>query len=203
MESPCRFYPTAFELTCLDESFLKQPAQKRRRPQEYDGIKIIKIKHLELIRQIGRGPGYLLHAGKNKDRAVIVKVFDQGPTVRQELESTAALSKALMHPNVLRMKGISQPHSPSHFIVYENGHCTNAEVLLAAALKNDLAKSITLGFTMVAEVSAGISHLCMQGVWPTSMGVASIPAISFQLSLTHLTHKRSRLPHLISLKTTL
>ncbi|KAF7358890.1 hypothetical protein MSAN_01229300 [Mycena sanguinolenta] len=138
-----------------------------------DEIEIIRSTDIELTREIGSGPGYLLHAGRNKSRAVIVKVFHKNPTVRQQLESTVTLSKELMHPNVLRIKGISSQHSLSRFIVYENGHCVNAEILLAAALKNDLARSITLGFTMVAEVSAGISHLCMQGVWPKSMGVAN------------------------------
>ncbi|KAF7346692.1 hypothetical protein MSAN_01807000 [Mycena sanguinolenta] len=147
--------------------------EKRRRMEGEDEIEIIRSTDLELTREIGSGPGYLLHAGRNKSRAVIVKVFHKSPTVRQQLESTVALSKELMHPNVLRMKGISSQHSPSRFIVYENGHCVNAEIILAAALKNDLARSITLGFTMVAEVSAGISYLCRQGVWPRAMGVAN------------------------------
>ncbi|KAF7352202.1 hypothetical protein MVEN_01183500 [Mycena venus] len=143
----------------------KTREEKCRRMEGEDEIEIIRSADLELIREIGSGPGYLLHAGRNRNRAVIVKVFHKGPTVQQQLEMTVALSKELMHPNVLRIKGISSSHSPSRFIVYENGHCMNAEILLAAALKNDLARSVTLGFTMVAEVSAGISYLCMQGVW--------------------------------------
>ncbi|KAJ7830922.1 hypothetical protein B0H14DRAFT_3464471 [Mycena olivaceomarginata] len=132
--------------------------EKRRRMEGEDEIEVVKIirsTDLELIREIGSGPEYLLHAGRNKSRAVIVKVFHRGPTVRQQLESTVALSKELMHPNVLRIKAFPPPHSLSRFIVYENGNCTNAEILLAAALKNDLARSVTLGFTMVAEVSVG------------------------------------------------
>ncbi|KAJ6559859.1 hypothetical protein B0H19DRAFT_106219 [Mycena capillaripes] len=147
--------------------------EKRLQMEGEDEIEIIRSTDLELIREIGNGPGYLLHAGRNRSRAVIVKVFHRGPTVRQQLETTVTLSKELLHPNVLRIKGISSPISPSRFIVYENGHCVNAEILLAAALKSDLARSVTLGFTMVAEISAGISHLCMQGVWPRSMGVAN------------------------------
>jgi hypothetical protein len=30
-----------------------------------------------------------------------------------------------------------------------SGNCANAEILLAVALKNNLARSVTLGFTMV------------------------------------------------------
>ncbi|KAJ7815879.1 hypothetical protein B0H14DRAFT_3475783 [Mycena olivaceomarginata] len=156
-----------------DEYSSRQQAKEHRRLEEEEGFEIIRSKNVELIREIGGGPGYLLHAGQNKDLAVIVKVFNKNPTVRQQLESTVALSKELMHPNVLRIKGISPHHSPSHFIVYENGHSTNAEIPLATALRNDLARSITLGFKMIAEISAGISHLCTQGVWLRSMGVAN------------------------------
>jgi hypothetical protein len=40
---------------------------------------IIRSKELKLIREIGGGPGYLLHAGQKKGDAVIVKVFNPGP----------------------------------------------------------------------------------------------------------------------------
>ncbi|KAF7348565.1 hypothetical protein MVEN_01374100 [Mycena venus] len=152
---------------------------------------IILSKNLELIHEIGSGPGYFVHAGQNKGTAVIVKVFNTGygPTARQRLKSAAALSQGFMHPNVLRIAGISSPDCSSHFIVYENGHCKNAEGSLAAALSNDLARSIMLGFKMVehtiiissdpwliqafqiAGLSAGINYLCMQGLYPAFMGV--------------------------------
>jgi hypothetical protein len=44
---------------------------------------IIRKTHLKLTREIGSGPGYFLHAGRNKERAVIVKVFNPGPTARE------------------------------------------------------------------------------------------------------------------------
>jgi hypothetical protein len=44
---------------------------------------IIPTKHLKLTREIGSGPGYFIHAGENKGRAVIVKVFNAGPNVRE------------------------------------------------------------------------------------------------------------------------
>ncbi|KAJ6597710.1 hypothetical protein DFH09DRAFT_1356861 [Mycena vulgaris] len=55
-----------------------EPLPKRRR---HDGIKVIRNKYLKLNCEIGSGPGYLLHAGEAKGRAVIVKVYDGGPTV--------------------------------------------------------------------------------------------------------------------------
>ncbi|KAF7352201.1 hypothetical protein MVEN_01183400 [Mycena venus] len=152
------------------EELPTQREDKRRRMEEEDEIKIIRSKNLELIRDLGSGPGYSLHAGRNRSRAVIVKVFHRGPTGRQQLDSTVALSNELMHPNVLRIGGISSPGSSLHFIVYENGHCKNAEGPLAAALKDDLHRSITLGFKMIAEISAGMNHLCMQGLSLVSMG---------------------------------
>jgi hypothetical protein len=36
-----------------------------------------------LIHEIGSGPGYFVHAGENKGHAVIVKVFNAGPNVRE------------------------------------------------------------------------------------------------------------------------
>ncbi|KAF7372535.1 hypothetical protein MVEN_00115700 [Mycena venus] len=137
---------------------------KCRRLEEQDGIQIIRSETVKLIREIGSGPGYLLHAGQNNGRAVIVKVFNRGPTVRQHLESTVALSKEVMHPNVLRIEGISSPESPIQFIAYEDVHWKNAEGPLAVALKNDLQRSITLGFKMIAGLSAGMNYLWVHGV---------------------------------------
>ncbi|KAJ7143879.1 hypothetical protein C8R44DRAFT_141205 [Mycena epipterygia] len=156
-----------------------EPTHKRRRREENleDGIKVIRRKHLKLNLQIGRGPGYSLHAGETKGRAVIVKVFNAGPTVREQLESTVALSKGLLHPNVLRVEGVSLEASLTHFIAYENAYWKTAEGPLAAALKDDLAKSITLGFKMIAGLSAGMNHIndqalvrpCRQGLRPATI----------------------------------
>ncbi|KAF7361310.1 hypothetical protein MSAN_01163500 [Mycena sanguinolenta] len=151
---------------------------RKRRREEIEGKclpfhDIIRSEDLKLIREIGSGPGYLFHAGENKGHAVIVKVFNRGPssTVRRQLESTVALSKGIMHPNLLRLLGISSRATLSHFIVYENVHRQNAEGPLAVALKNDLGRSITLGFKMVAGLSAGLNHLLVQGVFMRPMGV--------------------------------
>jgi hypothetical protein len=63
--------------------------KRRRREDDDDGIEvclghqIIPTKHLKLTREIGSGPGYFIHAGENKGRAVIVKVFNAGPNVRE------------------------------------------------------------------------------------------------------------------------
>ncbi|KAF7361303.1 hypothetical protein MSAN_01162800 [Mycena sanguinolenta] len=145
---------------------------KRRRLNDEDEIEIIPRRNLKLIREIGSGPGYLFHAGENKGHAVVVKVFNRGPrsTVRRQLESTVALSKGIMHPNLLPLLGISSPESFTHFIVYENVHWQNAEGPLAVALKNDLGRSVTLGFKMVAGLSAGLNHLLVQGVFARMMG---------------------------------
>ncbi|KAF7361304.1 hypothetical protein MSAN_01162900 [Mycena sanguinolenta] len=156
------------------ESDLSLFTQKvgERSPIGEDEIEVIPSRNLKLIREIGSGPGYFLHAGQNKGHAVIVKVFNRGPasTVRRQLESTVALSKGIMHPNLLRLLGISSLASLSHFIVYENVHWQNAEGPLAMALKTDLKRSITLGFRMVAGLSAGLNHLLVQGIFKRPMG---------------------------------
>ncbi|KAJ6597682.1 SCA7, zinc-binding domain-containing protein [Mycena vulgaris] len=149
------------EIADAPELSSMEPLPKRRR---HDGIKVIRNKYLKLKLEIGSGTGYLLHAGEAKGRAVIVKVFDGGPTVLEQLESTMALSKGLMHPNVLRIEGVSSSASLSHFIVYENAYWKTAEGPLAAALKNDLAKSVTLGFKMIAGLSSGMNYLSIQGI---------------------------------------
>ncbi|KAJ6597705.1 hypothetical protein DFH09DRAFT_1356857 [Mycena vulgaris] len=153
------------EITDTPELSSIEPLPKRRR---HDGIKVLRNKYLKLKLEIGSGPGYLLHAGEAKGRAVIVKVFDEGPTVLQQLESTVALSKGLMHPNVLRIEGVSSSASLSHFIAYENAYWKTAEGPLAAALKENLAKSVTLGFKMIAGLSSGMNYLSVQGI---SLGV--------------------------------
>ncbi|KAJ6552805.1 hypothetical protein B0H19DRAFT_154581 [Mycena capillaripes] len=148
------------------------PVLKRRCREEdtEDGIKTIRSKHLKLTHEIDSGPGYFFASGQVKDRAVIVKVFNEDPTVKQRLQSTVALSKGLLHPNVLRLEGVSSPASLTHFIVHENAHWKTADGPLAAALKNDLTKSITLGFKMIAGLSAGMHYLSIQGISMAALG---------------------------------
>ncbi|KAJ7649786.1 hypothetical protein FB45DRAFT_1075440 [Roridomyces roridus] len=133
---------------------LGEPRRKRRRKGDEDGPKIIQNKHLHLDFEIGRGQGYLLHAGNLLNgRAVIVKVFNAGKDARGQLEATVAISRGLFHPNVLRMEGISAPTSIHQFITYEDGTVLipqnmTAEGPLAVALRDDLDMSIVLGFKM-------------------------------------------------------
>ncbi|KAF7364588.1 hypothetical protein MVEN_00327800 [Mycena venus] len=147
------------------------PLPQRLQQEAEHGIKIIRRAHLKLTREIGCGPGYHLHAGRSKGRPVIVKVFDAGPTVRQHLESTAAFSRGLFHPNILRIQGISPPSSLIQFITYENVRWKNAEGPLAMALKDELPRSFTLGFRMLAGLSAGLNYLSTQGISLASIGV--------------------------------
>lgn len=44
---------------------------------------IIRIRNLEVGREIGSGPGYFIHTGEIKGRAVIVKVFNASPSARE------------------------------------------------------------------------------------------------------------------------
>ncbi|KAJ7913600.1 hypothetical protein B0H13DRAFT_471068 [Mycena leptocephala] len=156
-----------------DAPDLLEPTRKRRQREEDSdhGVKVIRNKHLKLTLEIGSGPGYFLHTGETKGRTVIVKVFNSGPTVREHLESTVALSKGLFHPNVLRIEGVSSPASLTHFIAYENAYWKLAKGALAAALQDDLTKSITLGFKMIAGLSSGMNHLSVQGISLGSLGV--------------------------------
>ncbi|KAJ7784238.1 hypothetical protein B0H16DRAFT_1876738 [Mycena metata] len=138
----------------LDALLLTDPLDKRPRLDEgaASGLKI------------GSGPGYLLHAARNKTRAVTVKVFNNSDsTARQQLESAVTLCKQLMHPNVLRMKGISSSISLSQFIVYEDVPRKNAKGPLATALQSR-TRSLQLGFKMVADLSAGLDYLSRQGI---------------------------------------
>ncbi|KAJ6597715.1 hypothetical protein DFH09DRAFT_1399418 [Mycena vulgaris] len=184
--------------------FTFEPTHKRRRREEEDSEEIkvrkchiaegegadfpqvIRNKRLKLTLEIGRGPGYILHAGETKGQAVTVEVFNTGPAVRQQFESTIALSKGLMHPNVLRIEGISSAASLNHFIAYENGwgvhfhiasrklmtyfpaHWKTAEGPLAAALKENLTRSVSRGFKM-----SGMNHLSVQGISLSPLGVES------------------------------
>ncbi|KAJ7649757.1 hypothetical protein FB45DRAFT_2162 [Roridomyces roridus] len=135
-----------------------------RREEEQDGLKIIRNKNLNLAFEIGSGPGYLLHAGEVKGRAVIVKVFNAEANAREHLEATVALSRGLLHPNVLRIAGVSSSTSLNHVIAYENAYWKTAEGPLAVALQEDLEKSIVLGFKLIAGLSAGINYLAVQGL---------------------------------------
>ncbi|KAJ7910050.1 hypothetical protein B0H13DRAFT_617441 [Mycena leptocephala] len=135
-------------LSPLALTFHTPKRQRMENPQPSDGLKVIRNRYLKLTHEIGSGPGYFLHAGQNKSRAVIVKVFNAAPNAREQLESTVALSKGLMHPNVLRIK---------------------AEGPLAAALKDNVTTSITLGFKMIAGLASGMNYLSLQGISLTLM----------------------------------
>ncbi|KAF8146010.1 hypothetical protein K438DRAFT_531195 [Mycena galopus ATCC 62051] len=76
-----------------------------------------------------------------------------------------------MHPNVLRIEGVSSPASLAQFITYENAHGKTADGPLAAALKDDLTRSITLGFKMIVALSSGMNHLSVQGISMSALGV--------------------------------
>jgi hypothetical protein len=99
-----RFEQNQYQLTrghCADESLSTQRMGKRRR-QEEDRIEvwkaylaavvmlifqqIIRSQDIKLISEIGSGPGYCLHFGRNEDRAIIVRVFNRSPIVRQVSE---------------------------------------------------------------------------------------------------------------------
>ncbi|KAJ7613936.1 hypothetical protein FB45DRAFT_874123 [Roridomyces roridus] len=115
-----------------DSPDTEEPARKRRRENtEEDELEVIGHKDLDLTHEIGGGPGYLLHAGNIKRRAVIVKVFNAGTSARKA-------SQCAMNRSARRR---------------------TAEGPLAAALRDDLDKSIVLGFKM-----SGINYLNTQGV---------------------------------------
>ncbi|KAJ7784157.1 hypothetical protein B0H16DRAFT_1782965 [Mycena metata] len=152
-----------------DVLLLTDRSEQRRRSEEGagNGIKVIRQKNLQLIRQIGSGPGYLLHAGLNKSRAVTVKVFNGNNSMaQQQLDLEVALLKGVIHPNVPRIQGVSSPTSVTHFIAYEDVCGRNAKGPLADALQNR-TRSIRLGLKMVADLSAGLGYLSTQS---TSLG---------------------------------
>ncbi|KAJ7657502.1 hypothetical protein B0H17DRAFT_1145879 [Mycena rosella] len=115
----------------------------------------------------------------HSSRAVIVKVFNAGPTVREQLELTVALSKDLMY-------------GPKFGLI---SHWKSAEGPLAAALKDDLTKSMTgiqndsdnltdcwilrrfltlplLGYSIFCVVlQSGMNHLSVHGISMAALGV--------------------------------
>ncbi|KAK7022499.1 hypothetical protein R3P38DRAFT_2710462 [Favolaschia claudopus] len=141
--------------------------------QAEGGIKVIREKYLSLTREIGSGPEYFIHSGESKGRALIVKVFNRTADARKRLEATVELTKGLLHPNILRIEGISSEASSTQFIAYKHVHWMNAEGPLAAALKSDLTRSVNLGFKMVGGLSAGINHLHVQGISLEAMNASN------------------------------
>ncbi|KAJ7269325.1 hypothetical protein B0H12DRAFT_32950 [Mycena haematopus] len=131
---------------------LGETARDDYSPEEEDDID-----HLKLSSEIGRGPGYYFSVGKIKGRAVIVQVFDRGPTQRKRFESIVSLSRGLMHPNLLRIKETSSPMSSIAYIAYENAFWKFAAGPLATALKDDLERSVILGFKMISQLSVCLS----------------------------------------------
>ncbi|KAJ7604820.1 hypothetical protein DFH06DRAFT_274380 [Mycena polygramma] len=148
-----------------------EASRQRREDEEEDEVEIIRRKHIKFVSEIGCGPGYLLHAGLHEGRAVIIKVFNPSPDVGERRAATVALSRMLVHSNVLRIEGISPPKSVDHFIVYEGVYSKSAEGPLADALKDGVPESVALGFHMVAGLSAGINYLGIQGISMRTMGV--------------------------------
>ncbi|KAJ7176477.1 hypothetical protein C8R46DRAFT_37867 [Mycena filopes] len=141
--------------------------------EDEDEIEVIQKKHISLLCEIGDrlNPQYRLHAGRARGRASIIKVFTSGPTARKCLESTVALSRNLMHPNVLGIEAISSSKSTIHFIAYENVHWKDATAPLAMALSDELSRSVTLGFKLIAGLASGMHYLSLQGISFASLSV--------------------------------
>ncbi|KAJ7755499.1 hypothetical protein B0H16DRAFT_1540623 [Mycena metata] len=145
---------------------------------EPDEMELIPRRDIKLLRQIGSGPGYLLHSGTiRRGRAVIVKVFHPHPNAREVRGEATSPSKSrssspyFRHSNVLQVEGISFPSSIHHFIAYEDVHWKNADGPLATALKDDGDRSLRLAFTMVAGFAAGLDYLDVQGLAVGNMKV--------------------------------
>ncbi|KAJ6469200.1 hypothetical protein C8R47DRAFT_1078103 [Mycena vitilis] len=136
----------------LREPRMRTAVEDDDEEEEDDEIEIIRWKQIKVTQEIRGGSGYYLHAARHKGRAVVVKVFNPGPRARERLAATVALSRSLMHPNVLQIEGMSSPGSIKHFIVYEDVHWKNAENPLAMALKSDLDKSVTLALQMNFDI---------------------------------------------------
>ncbi|KAK6966529.1 hypothetical protein R3P38DRAFT_2590762 [Favolaschia claudopus] len=150
--------------------------QNIKESSRWTSLQIIRENHLTLLRQIGSGPGYFLHSGESKGRAMIVKVFIRGADARKvcryaALRASLHLPLTLLnrHPNISRIEGISSQASLTQFIAYKHTHWKNAKESLAVALKNDLTRSINLGLRLIAGLSAGINYLAVEG-FPVDYG---------------------------------
>ncbi|KAJ7767120.1 hypothetical protein B0H16DRAFT_351141 [Mycena metata] len=162
-------FATTSAVVSITTPWLEIPRGIERKPDE---IELIPRRDIKLLREIGSGPGYLLHSGTTRrGRAVIVKAFRPHPNAQERLEATLAMSRMLMHSNVLQVEGISFPSSIHHFITYEDVHWKNADGPLAAALKDDGDRSLRLAFTMVAGFAAGLDYLDVQGLAVGNMKV--------------------------------
>ncbi|KAJ7633286.1 hypothetical protein FB45DRAFT_914802 [Roridomyces roridus] len=141
------------------------PGQSPHRLQEEeDDVQVIRKEHLKVMLEIGSGRGDLLHAGEIQGRGVIVKVFHANEDARKRLECTVSFTQGLMHPNVLRIQGRSSPTSSIQFITYESAFWKSAEGPLAAALREDLTRSVAVGFKMIAALASGLNYLKIQGM---------------------------------------
>ncbi|KAJ7122611.1 hypothetical protein C8R46DRAFT_1148650 [Mycena filopes] len=76
-----------------------------------------------------------------------------------------------MHPNVLGIEGISSSRSSIQFIAYEDVQWKDATIPLAMALGDELSRSVTLGFKLIAGLSSAMHYLSLQGVSFASLSV--------------------------------
>ncbi|KAF8207764.1 hypothetical protein K438DRAFT_2074767 [Mycena galopus ATCC 62051] len=144
--------------TITEKGREKEGSSSSQKSRDHE-TKIIQINDLKLTRELCNRAEYCFHAGQNKGRAVIVKLFNPGPSalVRkfQQLESTVDVLNGIMHSNILRLSGISSPESSSQFICPKYAPVSwkleelfpvqqNAEGPLAAALETDLARRLRL-----------------------------------------------------------
>ncbi|KAJ7054445.1 hypothetical protein C8F01DRAFT_1163398, partial [Mycena amicta] len=114
--------------------------------------------------ELESGPTFFVHSAKHKGRPVIVKVFNATKNLnsRQLVEREVQLARALIHPNLLRLEGVSAASSPTQFITYQPG--TTADRHLGIALDANLETSVALAFQMVGELAAGLNYLHLQGI---------------------------------------
>ncbi|KAJ7054443.1 hypothetical protein C8F01DRAFT_490469 [Mycena amicta] len=112
--------------------------------------------------ELGSGTTFFMHTAKHKGRPVVVKVFNATANPHQLVEKEIQLAKELIHPNLLRLEGVSAPASPTQFITYQSA--ITADRHLGTALDANLETSVALAFQMVGELAAGLNYLHLQRI---------------------------------------
>ncbi|KAJ7064842.1 hypothetical protein C8F01DRAFT_776995 [Mycena amicta] len=120
------------------------------------------LRDITFTEELGSGMTFFVHSAKHRGRPVIVKVFNATANPRQLVEREIQLANKLIHPNLLRLEGVSAPSSPAQFITYQPG--TTADRPLGTALDANLETSVALGLQMVGELAAGLNYLHMQRI---------------------------------------
>ncbi|KAF5364976.1 hypothetical protein D9758_008177 [Tetrapyrgos nigripes] len=149
-----------------DQNNYHNPAAQHgpsRKAEDVVYTKFIAKEDLRVVAELRSERKFDVYSARHEGRIAVVKQF-HGPRAKEYLKRALKFNHRVMNPHFLYLKGISHPLSETHFIVFDDACNANFEFRVASALQEDQTRSVRLGLSIVAGLSAGLGYLFQIGL---------------------------------------